>query len=573
MGSEDPFEQNTPVATIEALLLEHQDAFVVAVDAAGLYIAIPASVPVSGHPTLGGRSFLEHVVADDLAAVARAWYELLATGASEVWVRLTGYPDQRFHVYMADTRESYGAIVGVAVPDRENGDGPAAKRAVVEIGRPRYATVRFDGQAAVLSCDEAYTAMTGWAADDIVGKTSLDRVHPDHQIRSIEGWMAMLATGNPYRTRAQYRCKDGSWIWLDSTLRSYLGQADRDYVLSEIIDVSGEMVAQEALAAREQLLDRLAQALPVGIFQIATDRSIIYSNARLHEILGTAATAGLTELLGSVAAEHRPRLDAAMNAVLSNDAVADIEVDLCLPGSGERRYCLVSSRALNSVDGSVTGAIVCLSDITDSVRMRLELEARAAELEDWAAFDMLTRCYNRGAVMAAIDQALLDEGSATIGVIFVDLDNFKPVNDEFGHAAGDEVLVAVAERLRACMRGVDIVGRIGGDEFLVVCRQIDGPEDALVVARRIGDLIRQEIRLAVTTVALSASIGVACSARGMSADALVAHADEAMYDSKRAGCGLPVLHNTTTLRSVPDRAAPWVSRRPATRRSGMGPSR
>jgi diguanylate cyclase (GGDEF)-like protein len=127
-------------------------------------------------------------------------------------------------------------------------------------------------------------------------------------------------------------------------------------------------------------------------------------------------------------------------------------------------------------------------------------------------------------------------------VVYVDLDEFKPVNDRLGHAAGDELLVLVAERLGQASRDSDLVGRLGGDEFLVVLQDISGPEIAMTVADRICGLLCGDFELASGTVQLRGSVGVACSQDypGIGADQLVKKADAAMYESKQQRQGLAV---------------------------------
>jgi diguanylate cyclase (GGDEF)-like protein len=124
----------------------------------------------------------------------------------------------------------------------------------------------------------------------------------------------------------------------------------------------------------------------------------------------------------------------------------------------------------------------------------------------------------------------------------VDLDQFKPVNDGFGHAAGDEVLVHVAERLKDAMRSGDELGRLGGDEFLVLLRSVSGVEVAMSAAKRFSESVHGTCELSCGRLALQVSVGVACvDDRPVTAEELVARADAAMYRSKQRRLGIPVL--------------------------------
>ncbi len=344
----DDANSETTLRVAEKLLADHPDALVLSADSGGLRVPMPDSVPLGHHSILEGRSLLDHVVSEDLALVAKAWYETLEVGLAETPVRLSTAPDQWVMLRFADVRPAHGVLLGIIVP--ETVEGVRVEVGDVQPSRPRYATLRQDQAAHVLECDEAFTQMFGWTPEDVIGKPSLDLIHPDDQARAIEGWMSMLATRRAHPMRCRRRCKDGEWIWQDTTLHNYLGQPDRDYVLVEMIDVSVEMAAQEALAEREQLLHRLAQALPVGLLQVEADGRVRYSNERLHEILGTEPTDDLDVLLATVAPMDRPALDAALTTVLTGapDAVdADIEVDLRAAAVGERRRCLLSARPLN----------------------------------------------------------------------------------------------------------------------------------------------------------------------------------------------------------------------------------
>jgi diguanylate cyclase (GGDEF)-like protein len=126
-------------------------------------------------------------------------------------------------------------------------------------------------------------------------------------------------------------------------------------------------------------------------------------------------------------------------------------------------------------------------------------------------------------------------GDGVTAVVFVDLDDFKQVNDILGHAAGDAVLVEVAGRLRALVRSEDLVGRLAGDEFVVVCRLADRDRDVRALAERIGAALAVPVVAGDREVTVSASVGVAFLDPDVGADVLLERADAAMYRSKDAG--------------------------------------
>jgi diguanylate cyclase (GGDEF)-like protein len=190
----------------------------------------------------------------------------------------------------------------------------------------------------------------------------------------------------------------------------------------------------------------------------------------------------------------------------------------------------LSLRTLTDIAGVVTGAVGCLSDVTDRVRLRNELEVKAS-------VDELTSCLNRAAALdlAARATAAAVEAGAGLALVFIDLDDFKSVNDRFGHAAGDRLLVTAVERVRGAVRDGDSIGRLGGDEFLVICPRVDSSERARTIAQRIWAAMRAVVDVGPGQVELRASVGVAWTTEQVDADALIAQADQAMYESKRAG--------------------------------------
>jgi diguanylate cyclase (GGDEF)-like protein len=221
-----------------------------------------------------------------------------------------------------------------------------------------------------------------------------------------------------------------------------------------------------------------------------------------------------------------PVLEAAISRALSDGSDDDLEVQIQPSDASGLRRCFAKIRALTD-DGEATGAIISIEDITESAQLRVELERRAN-------LDMLTGCLNRATVMAALEATLSQPDDGSTAVIFADLDSFKAVNDRHGHAVGDELLIVAGERLTGAVRHGDYVGRLGGDEFLVVCPAVSGPNEAANVAHRVAGALHGNFTIGGTAIELRASVGMVCAERqGATADDLVARADVAMYAAKR----------------------------------------
>ncbi len=166
-----------------------------------------------------------------------------------------------------------------------------------------------------------------------------------------------------------------------------------------------------------------------------------------------------------------------------------------------------------------------------------QLRELQRQLEHQAYHDSLTGLANRTLFIDRVDEALAKH-DPTVAVLFVDIDDFKTVNDTLGHTVGDQLLVAVAERLCHCVRPTDTVARFGGDEFAVLLDRLDGPEDVVVVAERILAALAQRVPAGDETVSVGASVGIATNHKqGMRAGELIRDADVAMYDAKQRGKG------------------------------------
>jgi diguanylate cyclase (GGDEF)-like protein/PAS domain S-box-containing protein len=263
-----------------------------------------------------------------------------------------------------------------------------------------------------------------------------------------------------------------------------------------IVDLEGRII--DVNYAGCAMLGRTRQELPGSLA-----RDIVHPDDRER-----SAEVGARQLSGKATpTEFRLlRADGTALWVTSNSSLVD-------PGGDDEPY-VVSIQA----------------DITD----RRMLESR---LEHEASRDQLTGVMNRGALMSQLEFALLQRQTTLLGVLFVDLDYFKVVNDTFGHEAGDAVLSTIAKRIQDSVREGDIVGRLGGDEFVVLCHDVTGLSEAIDVGQRLRDAVARPISIRGGTATVDASVGVTLGSTGDDAASLMRRVDRASYRAKETGRG------------------------------------
>lgn len=515
--------------TLDSWLAGHPDAFVAAVTAAGAPTAIPEGISLGPQHQTDERSLLELVVPEDLKPVTDAFVAALTRGIGLTKIRMASDPSRPLLLQYVDLRSTHGVVMRLIASGDELGDGGALSPSGLVSRRPRLGVMTKSEIATVLAIDTALSLMLGWSETDMVGHQNLEFIHPDDHMRAIDNWMSRMNADNlatVQTVRLRYLCKDGSWLWLETSNESHLEADGTTVVIARLFDVSEEMAAVEALRHSEGFLRRLTDTVPVGLFHIAADGSVAFVNPVLHALIGDRPVSTRTDLTESLVVDDAALLDGAIDVVLAEGVDSDLDFLLPARDGRARSACRVNLRAITDGD-AILGVLGCVVDVT--------------ELRSMADTDVLTGLHNRRSVMEGLTASLeADEGN--VAAVYLDLDHFKPVNDRHGHRVGDLLLKAVADRLRDRVRPSDVVGRLGGDEFLVVCPGVSGPEAALAMARRVQSAFDDPFQLSGLSVAMTASVGVACGEPGLPADELAAAADGAMYDAKRTRGGPPVLH-------------------------------
>jgi diguanylate cyclase (GGDEF)-like protein/PAS domain S-box-containing protein len=293
------------------------------------------------------------------------------------------------------------------------------------------------------------------------------------------------------------------------------------------------VVATRDMTLLAKRFDTALNNMPHGLCMFDADRRIVVANKRLGEHLGLRAD---IELKGMN--PERLVTAAVDNGLMPNDQAERLVDDLNARLSGAETHAFVvdlhNGRTLEfTVQPMENGGMVLLGeDIT-------ERKIAQARINHLARFDSLTGLPNRTILRNRMDNALAEcSPDQMCAVHFIDLDQFKQVNDSLGHSRGDMLLVAVAERLRKVVRETDVIARFGGDEFVVLQYPVTSLDQGSVLAKRMIECLKGNYEIDGHEVAVSASIGIAiANAKDTDADQLLKNSDMALYRAKAENRG------------------------------------
>jgi len=376
--------------------------------------------------------------------------------------------------------------------------------------------------------NEANEAMFSIKAEDALGKTPVEVMPPDEAAR-VEALDRTLLDSPMVQEAVEARATANRGQRLFHFVRAPIfGTDDQvDYIMTSATDVTDD----SALTAQLRLASKVFETTADGIMLTDADDRIIMVNAAFTRLTGYAPD----ELLGKTLAESsfRPidlaESDARM-VQLRHQGFVTGEVPR-FRKDGTPLSLWVTATGVRDGDGRITNYVRVFTDIS-------LLKATQQKLEQLASFDTLTGLPNRRLLQDRLGRALLraDRNGTRMALMFVDLDEFKKVNDTLGHAIGDSLLRGVASRLQKCIRASDSVGRFGGDEFAIVLEDAALPDDARRIGERIVTSLAVPFHLDGHVVRMAASIGIALyPTDGIDAATLLKNADMAMYKAKRSG--------------------------------------
>jgi len=414
-----------------------------------------------------------------------------------------------------------------------------------------------DAQDQVVWVNGAFCEAFGLRADAVMGCRALDiGTHPRAQEAVLLEVRQALSAAQGLRREWLHRSASGQDIWLDVDMQPLFDSRQR---LSGYVRVAADVTERVLQQVRRRAL---WAALPTGVLVVDANGLVTDINRAGEALLGLS----LAQLQGRHVQETSLQLvrdDGSpytskdlpvLRTLYSGKPLSNESMGLLRPGQSPR-WLLVNTEPHVGAQGETAGVVVCFSDVTERRLLQDKLRGHART-------DALTLLPNRSVVMERLAAAIAHARKypeAGFGVLFMDFDRFKQVNDTLGHGAGDDLLRQIAQRLSTALRPGDAVARagddgstaarLGGDEFVVLLDRVASQKDVTRVAQRLLEVLSKPYELGGAPVHSSASIGVVWLKGGhmpesITADDILRDADTAMYEAKRGGRGRWVLFDS-----------------------------
>ncbi len=309
----------------------------------------------------------------------------------------------------------------------------------------------------------------------------------------------------------------------------------RRAVISMATDVTQRRQTENALCESEERFRSIYEQAAVGLANVTLDRKFLNANPRFCEMLGYSQEELLTKTVLEIThPDDRARILPAMQSLISGEVPSFFQEKRYLRQDGSYFWSSTSVSLVRDGSGNPKHALAVIRDISDRIKAENKLKHDALH-------DSLTGLPNRNLLMERIELAFKRakrHPEFQFALLFLDLDNFKVINDSLGHLIGDELLLAVAEQLKKCIRETDLAARLGGDEFVILLEELDEIEEAVRIAKRILESLRSPFWLNDREVFTSTSIGIVVGSTSYQrAEDLLRDADLAMYRAKQSGRG------------------------------------
>ena len=382
----------------------------------------------------------------------------------------------------------------------------------------------------------AYQRLSGLSMAQALDSNWLAAIHPDDLLRVEQAWRDTPPGDAAFQTDARFLRPDGSIVWIRmNTAQMHDGTRLRGHVRT-IEDISAHREASEALFAEKERAQVTLNSIGDAVISTDLPGTVTFINQVAEKMTGWTHDSATGQPLETVfriisGSTREPAVNPALRAIRENRTVALAANSILLRRDGQETAIEDSAAPIHDRNGVVTGAVIVFHDVSAS-------RAITQQMAHLAQHDFLTGLPNRSLLTERLSRAIgqARRHEKMVALLYIDLDSFKQVNDLQGHATGDQLLQAVAERLAVCVRDTDTVCRQGGDEFVILLTEVDHPEDAGPIAQKLLDAFAVPCKVGDRELHITLSIGISIYPDdGTNPDLLLDNADSAMYRAKANG--------------------------------------
>lgn len=378
--------------------------------------------------------------------------------------------------------------------------------------------------------------LTGYQPDDLIGNKIISYeliTHDEDRAWVRETLMAAIQASQRYRIEYRIRRADGEMVWVAERGRVVVDEAGETVLEAFVEDITEQVKAKSCLALAKARYHSIFENSSEGIFQTTVEGHYLDANPALARIYGYDSPAEMMTGLKDIGSQlyidpaQRSRFKRVMDECGS---VRGFESEI-RRRDGQAIWIAENARSVFAPDGSFLYYEGTVQDVTERKRYQQQLEFHANH-------DQLTGLPNRNLLNDRLLQAIhhAHRNSYYSVVAFIDLDNFKFINDSMGHRAGDALLMEIAKRLQSCLRETDTVARYGGDEFVLVLNDYYQVSQVVRVLERVLEEIGRPVTVLGQELFVTCSIGVSqYPTDGEDPQSLLQHADAAMYLAKERG--------------------------------------
>jgi len=393
--------------------------------------------------------------------------------------------------------------------------------------------VETDVKGSITSVNSTFCSLSGYSEQELLGQNHRILHSGVHPLEFFENLWSTISQGKTWQGDICNRAKAGHLYWVHTTIIPFLDSHTGKPISYKAIrfDITERKKLEAALQHEKHRAEITLESLTDGVLKTDVTGHIIFMNHAAERLTGWSISAAMNKKVGEVFNLEVEKDLHPVNRVIKSQQLSEVNSGALLHSHDGHDHLIECSASPLFDSDEFVGCVVSFQDVSEKYRLKEEVE--------WQAWhDALTSLPNRTLLQDRFSIAIANANrtNSMVCVCVLDLDNFKPINDTYGHEYGDKVLIEVARRLLKAVRSDDTVARLGGDEFVLLLNDFDAHAEIDVSIKRVFNALAKPYLINEHIFTISSSVGLSVYPEdNVDPDTLLRHADQAMYQAKHSG--------------------------------------